>query len=50
MAGLLSRLGQRPPRGGVGALVQRFVPATEAVDGLESAIATVCGNTLRVQA
>ena len=32
------------------ALVQRFVPATESADGLESAIATVCGNMLRVQA
>ncbi len=32
------------------ALVQRFVPVTEAADGLESAIATVCSNVLRVQA
>lgn len=32
------------------ALVQRFVPVTEAADGLESAIAQVCGNVIRVQA
>ena len=32
------------------ALVNRFIPATEASDGLESAIATVCNNMLRVQA
>jgi hypothetical protein len=32
------------------ALVERFIPATEAADGLESTIATVCSNVLRVQA
>ena len=32
------------------ALVERFVPTAETADGLESAIATVCGNMLRVQA
>lgn len=32
------------------ALVNRFVPTAESADGLESAIATVCNNMLRVQA
>lgn len=32
------------------ALVDRFIPTTESADGLQNAIATVCGNMLRVQA